>query len=342
MATIDEIARRAKVSKTTVSFVINGKRGVSEATAAHVRQVMAELDYVPSALAQRFASRKSNTIALVVLAYPQVFRDPHHGEALDAVHETLDAHGYSLLLATSSARFLNERRYDTILRSGQVDGMLLLEPTLNQPFLSELSKMESPVVIINSDGTHLGLDFVRTDDVAVGRTAAEYLLGLGHRQIAMIAAGENHASARDRLTGFRAGLEAARVKLSEQRVFHGAYDTSYASGFQGCTELLTSSPEVTAIFCCNDTMALGALEAAQKHNRPVPSTLSLLGVDDNPASTYARPALTTIRQPSYEVAREATRTLISRLASPGETREPSGRLLPPSMVIRQSCAPPPA
>ena len=121
MPTIEEIARKANVSKTTVSFVINGKAGPSANTVEHVRRVMAEMNYVPSALAQRFASQKSKTIALIVLPYPQVFRDPHHGDALDAVHETLRSRGYSLLLDTSRIEFVKERRHLTIAakRSGR-------------------------------------------------------------------------------------------------------------------------------------------------------------------------------------------------------------------------------
>lgn len=342
MATIDEIARRAKVSKTTVSFVINGKSGVSESTAAHVRRVMAEMNYVPSALAQRFASRKANAVALIVLPYPQVFRDPHHGEALDAVHDTLEAQGYSLVLSTSNVRFVGEKRYATMLRSGQVDGMLLLEPTLDQEYLQDLAVSDEPVVIINGDGAHLGIDYVRTDDVEVGRMAARYFHQLGHRHIGIIAASPHHASARDRLRGFREMLAELGAPLDGDRIFHGAFDTSYWSGQEGCTEILRQRPDTTALFCCNDTMALGALEAARCLNRAVPQTLSIIGVDDHPAGTYCQPAITTLRQPSHEAAKQATQILLDRLDEPNDTpHRHVGRLLPPTLIERESCGPPP-
>lgn len=342
MATIDEIARRAKVSKTTVSFVINGRPGPSAETVAHVRRVMAEMNYVPSLLAQRFASQKSKTVALVVLPYPRVFSDLHHGLALDAVYDTLDRAGYSLLLATASPRFLDEQRYWRMLRSGQVDGMLLLEPTLDQGYLGDLGAEDAPVVLVNGDGEGIGLDYVRTDDIAVGRIAAEHLLGLGHRAIGFIAAGSNHASARDRAHGFLQALAEAGAPPHEGRIFHGAYDTSYWSGFQGCQQILREQPGTTAIFCCNDTMALGALDAAVKAGVVVPHELSLLGVDDNPTSSYCTPGLTTVRQPSDEVARQATQALLERLmAEDGAARVRVSQMLPPLLVERESTAPPP-
>jgi DNA-binding LacI/PurR family transcriptional regulator len=341
MATIDEIARRAKVSKTTVSFVINGRPGPSAETIAHVRRIMAEMDYVPSMLAQRFASQRSMTIALVVLPYPHVFSDIHHGEALDAVYETLGNAKYSLLLTTSNPRFVDERRYSTMLRSGHVDGMLLLEPTLDQGYLGELAAENAPVVIINSDGAAIGLDFVRTDDAAVGQMAAEHLLGLGHRSFGFVAASSNHASARDRSKGFLRALEAAGVPICGGRIFSGAYDTSYWSGHQGCTQILRDFPDTTALFCCNDTMALGALEAAREAGRRVPEELSIIGVDDNPTSSYSNPPLTTIRQASYDVAKEATQALLERLQAQGDgARQTVARALAPTLVERESTAPP--
>jgi LacI family transcriptional regulator len=342
MPTIDEIARRANVSKTTVSFVINGRPGPSAETVAHVRRVMAEMDYVPSALAQRFASQKSKTVALVFLPYPHVFSDLHHGQALDAVYETLEAQTYSLLLATSSHQFVEEQRYSTMLRSGHVDGMLLLEPTLDQGYLGDLAASDAPVVVVNGDGESIGLDYVRTDDVAIGRMAAEHLLRLGHRHVGFIAASSNHASARDRAHGCLKALQDAGHPISSGHVFHGSYDTSYWSGFQGCGQILRDFPETTAIFCCNDTMALGALEAAHKAGRQIPTQLSLIGVDDTPAGSYSTPPLTTIRQPSHEVARQATQALLDRLTSSHEERCRVARLLAPTLVERESTGPSPS
>jgi DNA-binding LacI/PurR family transcriptional regulator len=340
--TIDEIAERANVSKTTVSFVINGRPGISAETVALVRRVMAEMNYVPSALAQRFASKKSKTVALVALPYGHVFSDLHHGQALDAVYETLDVAGYSLLLATSNTSFVEERRFSSMLRSGQVDGMLLLEPTLDQGYLGDLAAEDAPVAIINSDAGNIGLDYVRTDDVAVGCLAAESLLKLGHREFGFIAANTNHASARDRSIGFIETVRAAGVAFDSGRVFHGTYETSHWSGSEGCGRILREHPDTTAIFCSNDTMAIGALEAAQKAGRRVPGDLSIMGVDDIPAAMYCNPPMTSIRQPSDEVARQATQILIDRLTSERTDRRLGvGRALPPTLIARDSTAPPP-
>ncbi len=342
MATIDEIARRANVSKTTVSFVINQRPGVSEETVASVRRIMAEMDYVPSALAQRLASRKSKTIALVMLPYPHVFSDLRHGLALDAVYETLEAAGYSLVLATSSARFIDENRYQSLLRSGQVDGMLVLEPTLDQSYLAKLASEDAPVVIVNSDGEDLGLDYVRTDEIAVGQIAADHLLHLGHRRFGFVVGSSNHASARDRATGFLDVLEQAGHHLDGEQIYYGAFETSHWSGHEGCVRILSQHPETTAIFCSNDTMAHGAIEAAKDAGRRVPDDLSIIGVDDSRSAMYSSPALTTIRQPSFDVAKQATQILLDRLTGKDpKQRRNVGRALPPTLVERDSTAPAP-
>lgn len=342
MTKIDEIARRANVSTTTVSFVINGRPGPSAETTARVQRVMKEMNYVPSRLAQRFASRSSKTVALIFLPYPHVFSDLHHGQALDAVYESLSAAGYSLLLATSNAQFIEEKQYSLMLRSGHVDGMLLLEPTLDQAFLGELAADDAPAVLINSDGAELGLEYIRTDDAAVGRLAAEHLLKLGHRNIGMVAGDASHASARDRQRGFCEALAEANVTLDVASVFHGRYDTSHWSGFQGCMQILKDRPNTTALFCCNDTMAIGAMEAAHELNLPIPKRLSIVGVDDNPIGSYCSPALTTIRQPSYDIAKKATQLLLNRLRTKKSARrKPAKRLLEPTFVERESAGPPP-
>lgn len=339
MATIDEIAKRAKVSKTTVSFVLNSKPGVGRATAEHVRRVMAEMNYVPSALAQRFASSRSMAVALIALPYSQVFSTSHHADVLDAVFRTLDADGYTLVLATSNDRFIEEQKHLNLLRSGQVDGLLLLEPTLDQEFLADLAVGSSPAVIINADGEPAGLDYVRTDDLEVGRMAARHLLELGHRNIGFIVGSMNHSSARDRYKSFSETLAESGYPLEEQRVYHGHYDSSAWSGQEGCRVILESRPETTAIFCCNDTMAAGAISAAQRMGRHVPRSVSIIGVDDNPICGFTRPQMTSIRQPSRKIAETATKALIKRLTDEGPHRR-LAKIIPPELLPRESTAPP--
>jgi DNA-binding LacI/PurR family transcriptional regulator len=246
------------------------------------------------------------------------------------------------VLGASNERFVDERKYDRMLRSGQVDGLLLLEPTLDQPYLRDLAAEDRAVVIVNGDGASLGLDSVRTDDFAVGALAGDHLCELGHTRIGMIMGSPNHASARDRLAGFRASLERHELSLNERRTFQGYYESSEESGREGICKILSDQPDTTAVFCCNDTMAQWALQGAVEMERPVPDSLSLIGVDDNPISAYSRPALASVRQPSRDIARVATEILLKRLAGSGASgsREVLNRLLPPTLIPRDSCAPP--
>ena len=349
VATIDEIARRANVSKTTVSFVINGRPGPSAATTERVLRTMEEMNYVPSRLAQRFASKRSQTIALVFLPYPNIFSDSHHGQVLDAVYETLNTQSYSLLLETSNELFFKEQRHLRMIQSGMVDGVLLLEPTLEQDFITEMAGLDAPIAIINGDGSRYGVDSVRNDDRDVGRRVARHLLDLGHRQICFVAGSANHASTRDRRLGFTEELAKAGIDLLPDQVFEGDYGRSQWSGHEGCMRLMQRYQATTALFCGNDTMAVGALQAASELGLQVPHDLSIVGVDDNIISSYSNPPLTTVRQHSHEIAKQTVELLLERLGRKHEKRNtdeaepdapPEQRLLKPSLIIRRSTAAP--
>ena len=210
---------------------------------------------------------------------------------VDAAYTLLEEHNYSLMLARSSEQFLQERRHVTMLRSGQVDGLLLVEPTLDQAYLSDLPGLGSPVAIINGDGSHVGLDCVRTDDRAVAKLAAEHLPGAG------ASADRDDRRWRISCLGSRPDCsvqgeprERAGVPLHPDRLYSGDFLTSEASGRDGCHAILDRAPDTTAIFCSNDTMALNALQAAKERNLVVPRDLSLIGVDDHPTSLALPPA----------------------------------------------------
>lgn len=339
--TIAEIARRANVSKAAVSLVINGKPGVSKATIQTVRDVMAEMDYVPSALAQRFASQKSMAVALVALAYERVFHDERHAEMVDAVYTKLDEHDYSLILGTANNKFLEQKRHTMMLRSGQVDGMILLEPTLDQDYLGEIAATCLPAVVLNGDGTGRGLDSVRTDDCGVGIMAAKHLYDLGHRRIGMITGSMNHASGRDRRSGFEETCRELGHPLSPDRLILGEYDTSEVSGREGCKQILHAAPDTTAIFCGNSAMALNAISIALEMGLTVPEDLSILGVDDSPFNLISRPPLSAICQQSYQMATAAAELLLDRMnASSDESGEPREVLIGARLVERATCAQP--
>lgn len=340
--TIRDIARRAEVSPAAVSFVLNNKPGVGKEKTQRIRDAVRDLNYVPSVLARRFVTRRSMTVALVVRPHRQVFGDDsHRSDMPGAVFDVLDESGYALLLVKAGVKFAGERKYLSMIQGGQADGFLILEPTLDQTYLRDIAEAGIPAVVVNGDGVAAGLDHVRTDDVRVGRLAASYLLGLGHKKLGFIAGSSNHASTHLRLAGFSAALAEAGVPLENNRTFHGEYERGRWSGEFGCRQILMQSPDTTAIFCCNDRIAFGAIREAKKASRQVPRDLSIIGVDNVPSAEHTSPMLTTIAQHSREIAARATELLLAKL----QGNEPDDHaatefLEAPALVVRETCAAP--
>lgn len=340
--TIRDIARRAEVSPAAVSFVLNNKPGVGKEKAQRIRDAVRDLNYVPSVLARRFVTRRSMTVALVVRPHRQVFGDDsHRSDMPGAVFDVLEESGYALLLVKAGATFTSERKYLSMIQGGQVDGFLILEPTLDQTYLRDIAEAGIPAVVINGDGVASGLDHVRTDDIRVGRLAASYLLGLGHKKLGFIAGSSNHASTHLRLAGFSAALAEAGVPLEHNRTFHGEYERGRWSGEFGCRQILMQAPDTTGIFCCNDRIAFGALCEARKASRHVPRDLSIIGVDNVPSAEHASPMLTTIAQHSREIAARATELLLAKLQGSALDDHAATEVLEaPALVVRETCAAP--
>lgn len=329
-ATIRDVAKQAGVSIKTVSRVINNEDTVREETRARVVQAIEELGYVANVFAQRLARGRSYTIALVY--HNASWHYINH--VLRGVLETARQAGYSLTLHPCEA--IRNHDCQAILDlAGQrsVDGFIFTPPSDNvSSLLQDLQAADVPVVRITPSNRELPLPYVTATDRQGAYEMGCYLLANGHRRIGFIKGPPEQKAAHDRLAGHQAALAATGVELDPLLVVQG--DDHFEAGYMGGLALLRAGSQPTAIVANNDEMAAGVLAAAHQLRIAVPQQLSVAGFDDIPLSRQVWPALTTVRQPIYEMAELATNLLIQILA--GETPDRLQYELATELVIRDS------
>lgn len=332
--TIFQVASAAGVSYGTVSRVINNDRHVKAETRDRVLAAMQSLGYVVDRKARSLAGGHSHVIAVMV---PDLGTD-YIGEILRGVDAEVSRAGYDLLLYTTHRREVTEQRIIANIAQGMAEGTLIVLPRNPGAYLLSLRSRNFPHVLID----HQGID---EQGPAVGATnwqgafhATEYLIQLGHKRIGFITGSMDLGSARDRLAGFQAALRTHHLQFDPALVFEG--DFHQPDGFAGANHLLSLPCPPTAIFASNDVMAMSVIDAIRSRGLRCPEDVSVMGFDDIHHAAFTYPALTTVRQPLEKMGQVATQMLLDYLKG---SSTPMRRIeLPTELVIRDSCAAPPA
>lgn len=328
--TIHDVAERARVSKSLVSLVLQGSPNVAPAKREAVRQAIEELGYRPNWVARSLVARRTYTIGVMV----SDLHNPFFPEVVDGIEAGAREGGYRIVISSghrSAGR--EEEALETLLQM-RTDGVILAGPVLSMTAVEEASR-DTPVVLLTRTAPLLSVDSVTNDEQVGARLAVGHLHDLGHRRIAHIHAGQA-AGAPERRAGYEGAMEelglAAQVLVAE-----GAYTDE--GGYRGARELLRSPSIPTAIFAPNDLAAIGALNAIEEQGLQVPEDVSLVGYDNTYLAALRHLSLTTVDQPRFEMGRRGVQLLTQRIE---ESRDrPRRVVLPPSLVVRQTTAPPP-
>lgn len=332
---IREVARAAGVSVTTVSHALSGARAVSPATRARIEQVVRELGYAPDWSARGLRSRRTG---LVGLLGDVVLTTPYAGRLVLGAQEALDEHDMTLVAVDTGADAGREERAVRSLLHRQVEGIVYAR-MYHQEVVVPPSLAEVPVVVANASPTGDGVrevPWVVPDEVDIARLAVGHLLEHGHRRVAFAQTEEVTPASVGRERGYRETLAAAGLPVNEELVVRDAPDA--AGGRRTGLGLLEKDPP-TAVFCFNDQIAMGVLQAAQRRGVAVPHDLSVVGVDDLLLVAEALdPGLTTVALPHEEMGRWAAERLLATIEEPG--RAPEGVRLRCRLVERGSVAGP--
>ncbi|MDT7728297.1 MAG: LacI family transcriptional regulator [Actinomycetota bacterium] len=326
--TIADVARRARVSKTTVSRVLNDKVDVDAATSRRIREVIAEMGYVPSARAVGLASGRTQTIGMLV----PVLTWPWISEMLQGIVDTLETHGYGLLLYTMNKGAVSLAQFEKHVSANAFDGLVVVEPPDSLDYITALYASGLPVVMIDDRGRHPQFPSIATTNRLGARCAAKHLHDAGRSRIAVITGPEEFGCTQERLDGFQDQLSLSGLELDPKLVLEG--DFTRESGTLAVRTLITEGVAFDGVFAHNDLMAAGALRGLRDAGRLVPDDVAVVGFDDLPIAADTQPSLTTIRQPVKEMGEAAAAMLLAHLSG---TPLPEGpQIVPTSLVIRES------
>ena len=328
VTTIREVADRAGVSISTVSHVINDTRFVSGDLRERLGSAMRELNYRPNGVARSLRSGKSLTIGLML---PDS-SNPYFAEIARGIQDAALAEGYTVLVGNTDGSLDREALYIDILLEKQVDGVILIAAGHSGSHIEALRRRGTPTGVVDRDSPESHVDSVQIDNHQGGRMATAHLLDLGHTRIACIGGPLEVYPSYDRVYGYMQALREAGIDTDPALVVNGDFRAD--GGFDAATHLLSLPERPTAIFACNDMMAIGALGAVTQLGLRCPEDVSLVGFDDIHLSRYTNPPLTTVSQPKQEMGREATRLLILRMSEPATTAQTVK--LDASLVLRQS------
>lgn len=332
MATMKQVAERVGVSTSTVSHVINGTRAVSEEVRARVLATIDEMGYIPNAMARSLKNDKSRTIGVSIPDNT----NPSFAELLRGIEDAAFEVGYNIMLCNGYEDAGRQASHLRSLIEKRIDGLILVAGAAGAALAPLLASQRVPIVLAEHEVAAVDTDFIGLDHEATGHAAARHLIGLGHRRIACVAGPRAEPHSRERITGLRRALDEEGIGLAPGYLIHGTPDC--AGGHDAVRALLELATPPTAIFACNDLMALGGLCAASEAGVAVPGQLSVVGGDDLGMAAFATPRLTTVAQPIHALGRRLTELLVGRIH--GEAGPRRRQRLRGSLVVRQSTAAP--
>jgi LacI family transcriptional regulator len=358
--TIDDIARLAGVSRTTVSRVLNHKPDVDSATRERILRIIEEQNFVPSTTASGLAGGRSRLIGILIPAWTW----PLIPDLTPGIVEVIKQTPYELVLYSINDEDIERDRsevIDRLLASQLTAGLLAIFPAHVSQHLTRLYKQGFPIVIIDDQEVQI-TPWVGADNTTGAYDAVRHLITLGHRRIAHIQGPSEYLVSHDRYNGYRQALLEAGITPDPALVLEG--DFLAPTGRTCAGKFFELPPEIrpTAIFAGSDQMAYGVLAAAEEYGLSIPQDIALVGFDDDAPSVHTSPALTTVRQPYMEMGQRGIELLLSMLDTPGThprgkgfsskivgtAKEAGGGISPPgaqpiriqlptSLVVRESC-----
>jgi LacI family transcriptional regulator len=335
LPTIREVARLAGVSVATVSKALNDTGKVSETLRERVETAARTLGYAPHASARSLRSGATRILGLLVAD----ITNPFFLKLVEHIEQLASAAGYSVILCNSSEDAEREERHLRMLLSQRVDGILLI-PVRNswRGRIGALARLPQPLVLVDRMLDGLETDSVTIDNRMAGYLAAEHLLRLGHRRVAIVMGSPEHPIARHRLDGFREALATGGIALDEQLIARNCFGEEAA--YRAALALLDRADWPTAILATNNHLTLGLLRAVTDRALAIPDAVSVIAVDDLPFSAIMRPGLSVVMQPSAAIAEAAISGLLDRIGGRGPEDGVRSVVLEPYLVVRGSTAAP--
>ncbi|MCM3633889.1 LacI family DNA-binding transcriptional regulator [Paenibacillus camelliae] len=329
--TIYDVAEKAGVSIATVSKVINNTGRISDKTRKKVWSIMEELDYQPSAVASALSGKSTFTIGLTL---PDL-ANPYFAEIARAIEDQGRKHGFNVFMCSTDNDASKEEEYYQLFMKKRVDGIIMVSRDKENVIVKKILNEKVPLVMIAREFFAVPVTSVMVDDYYGGMQAGQHLLEQGHQRIAVIVENLTELGSKERLRGASDAAKEADIAIPESYVIEGGYTLD--SGKAAMKQLLMLEQRPTAVFACNDILAIGAIQAVRESGLRVPEDISIVGYDNTILATIVDPPLTTVAQPIKEIGERAVALLVEQIQSKESLRQRV--VLMPDLVVRQStCA----
>ncbi len=334
--TMKQLADECGFSKATVSRALNNDSRVKDDTRRYIQEMAQRYNYRPHTVASNLAKRQTRIVGMLMPQAPRGAADPFFLEFLQGINETLFHSGYSLLIPQVPLQYM-QQALDQMIYEHRVDGVILTEPTQKDERMPRLQQEGIPFVLLGRT-SQPDVYWVDGENRQGARKAVEHLLDMGHRRIGVIEGEANQVATANRVRGYEEALQDAGVnphgdwRLNADYTRQGAYDAVSRWLDQ------RGHRRVTALFACNDLMAIGALQAMKDFGLRVPDDMGLVGFDGIEASSCVDPSLTTVQQPILQLGRTASSQLLQLLQ--GQCPAHRQIALPVSLVVRESSGAP--
>lgn len=334
MVTLKDIARELNLSYSTVSLCLSSSPRVSARTMELVKATARRMGYAPNARARAFVNRKTRLIGIVV---PDI-ANPFFSAITRGAEAAATERDFRVLILNTDRRIDLETRHIRLISEGQVDGLLVTSIHTRSATLDTILAQNHPVVFVNNPYPTADVSFVGSDGFATGRLAADHLIELGHRMIAVCGVENETEFQRRLMTGFLQSLADHQIEWSNANRLNGQF--SVESGYESGVQIVRRLPGCTAVFAFDDLIALGVMRALEENGRRIPQDVSLVGCDDIFLSSLPRISLTTVRQQTNEMGRIAMTMLLDEISGAGARRTIRDRqiILPSELVIRGTTA----
>jgi LacI family transcriptional regulator len=331
--TLEDVAKQAGVSRSTVSRVVNESPDVRENVRRRVLDVIQATGYQPHAAARALASQRSWTIGLLL---PQsvsfFFTDPYYPHLTKGIAQACNQHEYTLALFLVGTQEDEEKIVPRLSRKGLLDGVIVQAGHHgDQQIIGRMVDMRIPMVVAGRPFRSDNLSYIDIDNISAAANAVRHLVRLGYQRIATITGPTNSTAGLDRKAGYLQALKERGRTTQESLIAEG--DFTESGGYAAMQRLLAAKPD--AVFAASDIMAIGAMRAVRDAGLKVPDDIAFVGFDDLPMSTLANVQLTTVRQPVVQFGVKAVEILIEQIEG-GDTT-PRRTILDTELVIRESC-----
>jgi len=331
--TLEDIAEQARVSRSTVSRVVNNHPNVSEDVRKRVLGVIQNTGYQPHAAARALASQRSWTIGLILPhSVSFFFTDPYYPHLTKGVAQGCNQHNYTLALFLVDTKENEEKIFPGVARKGFLDGVVVQSGHHgDQGIIGRMIDANIPLVVAGRPFRSDNVSYIDIDNVNSAYHAVSHLIRLGRKRIGTISGPGNSTVGIDRLQGYRKAMTERGLGIDETLIAEG--DFTETGGYYAMRKLLSYKPD--AIFAASDVMAMGAMRAVAEANLNIPEDVAFVGFDDLPIATYSDIQLTTVRQPVVQFGILAVETLIDLIEN--GIKPPRHIILDTELIIRESC-----